>query len=410
MAELDDIRQRLEWFDQERRNSNRKLAEMERKLEQYQFDLDTRDKKIGELEERLQEAQGSITPATDLDQRFTTLRRDLLDRINQTSSGRTDSTLDLNQMRRTESKGVARDIAAIQKQLPQVARLQEELSRRRDEETRLLHMINGVQARFKGLDDQLDSAINGSAYHSESIKRLITQIQELEVKVSDVGRANRQTASRIDGAMTAATRNETNINQMDGTYRDMIEQLKSWLDKIRLAEFERDQRVTGWQQAFAEYKDDQVRFQQQWGIVHDQHRQAKLMLGNIERWQTQVETQMKETSELNRVNSDQQQKRWEAFLLDYERSKQNTTVDIDQRNVSIDRRQRDMEEKFHELETLVTELRRDVNTLYRVHSYHADSMKRLAAFWGDDVEKAIENDPSRRRSPTPTPIPDELIQ
>lgn len=406
--EFENVLKRLEYFDQERRSTAHKLAEMERQIEQYQLDIERRDRRIVQLENKLAAVTSDQSVEVEMDSRFRKLRSELLKRVDKATVERAESTRDMDRLRLAEVQGISRDVADMQKQMPDIARVQQEVFRRRDEETRLLQIINQMQDRFGKVDERLDESMSGSAYQDQSVKRITTQIQQIEGKMAALGHDQTQVIGRVENAISAANRNENRLEKVQDHYRDMTNSLQDWIDKIGMAEFDRNQRSEARQAVFEAYTEDLARFQQQWGIIQDQHREARITLGNIERWQSEIDTKIKESGEIGRMNNQQYQQRWEEFLIEFERAKQTSTISIDQHTDKFDRRQREMEDIVFAMEESVRELRRDINTLYRVHSYHADSMKRLAAFWLTDVQKAVENDPERRRSPTPTPLPDEV--
>ncbi|HEX6384571.1 MAG TPA: hypothetical protein VF177_07875, partial [Anaerolineae bacterium] len=51
--DLEEIRNRMEWLDGERRKMTRKLAEMEQRVELQQRELDGREQRIKDLERQL---------------------------------------------------------------------------------------------------------------------------------------------------------------------------------------------------------------------------------------------------------------------------------------------------------------------------------------------------------------------
>ena len=52
-------------------------------------------------------------------------------------------------------------------------------------------------------------------------------------------------------------------------------------------------------------------------------------------------------------------------------------------------------------------LQQEKETLYRIQAAQADALKQFPTLWLDEVEKAIANDPNRRRSAASAPLPDE---
>ena len=59
------------------------------------------------------------------------------------------------------------------------------------------------------------------------------------------------------------------------------------------------------------------------------------------------------------------------------------------------------------LEESIKQANLDKDTLWRVQTAQADALKQLPRMWLEEVEKAINQDPNRRRQPALVPIREE---
>jgi hypothetical protein len=127
----------------------------------------------------------------------------------------------------------------------------------------------------------------------------------------------------------------------------------------------------------------------------------------LSEWQKQIEQQQREASELLRIESNRMQSRWENFTLEDQKKWKSFQVEAEQRWTNINRLEKRVQEQFMALEETLNGLEEEKDLLWRVQTAQSDAIKRIPHLWLDEVEKAIEQNPHRRRQPTQFPVREE---
>jgi hypothetical protein len=183
--------------------------------------------------------------------------------------------------------------------------------------------------------------------------------------------------------------------------------ISDWTEQVQIGEHERNQRLAGWQRAMDEHEASLARFAQDWVKFNNQYNESRTVAETMRALQVHLEQQQREANELVRVESKRMESRWEQFVGEDSRKWKNFEADALQRLAINDRREREIHEQIHGLEEELERLAADILQLARVQSAQSDAIKRWPLLWLEEVEKALEQNPNRRRQPALVPVREE---
>lgn len=404
---LQELNQRLAWQDEERRKSNRRLAELEQRVELQAREIVTRDQRIQSLEQELAGVKSRIGGLDQWDGKLAQVRKELAGLVDQEAQRRLEGQREADRLRQLENGNLAREIAAVRKELPVIPRIQADVEQRKAEEVRLSQSLAALQNRFVPIDNRLDALGNELGYLTEASRQTARQTAELQAQVLEVAKRVETYDARLESLAMSIMRYDATIQTIERSQTDVVRQMKTWVEQARVAEYDRNQRVAAWQDAFDAYKDDMARFHKEWSRVDDQHKEVRAQVQTIAEWRRQIELQQREAAEILRLDVQRLQARWADYLAENEKFWKTVEVETDQRLQTAERRQQQVQTQTLALEERIDQVRREKDTLQRVQAAQADAIKRIPTIWLEEVEKAIANDPERRRAPTPSPVPDE---
>jgi hypothetical protein len=206
----------------------------------------------------------------------------------------------------------------------------------------------------------------------------------------------------------------SNLSKLDGNVRTAVdaqqeirESTKTWMEQIQIGEYERNQKLDNWRQLLDEQAQTIEQFSREWVSFSDQYKEAKMAVQTLTNWQAQIEQQQKDTAELLRVESHRSQSQWDNFVLENDKRWKSYNMELEQRWSSLNRQLRQTGEQIMQLEENLKQVNEDKDTLWRVQTAQADALKQLPRMWLEEVEKAINQNPNRRRQPALVPIREE---
>ena len=405
--ELEEIRIRLEWLDGERRKTTRKLAEMEQRVELQVRELDGREQRIKDLERQLASTNAQLARLPQVDTQLAHFKDEIIQMIEQYDQRRIQAEDELDRLRRVEHEVTARELADIRKDIVSIPRLHSDLELRQAEEARLANLIGVQKNKLGALENQVETWANSFTFLEQKEKQNSRHISEIQTNFPEINKRWEYIYSRLDTLQSAISRLENGLQGLAENQTTLQESTKGWMEQIQIGEYERNQRLESWRRVLDEHTDTIERFGKQWVTFSDQYKEAKMAVQTLSQWQEQIEKQQREAAELLRMETHRMQSRWDTFVHEDEKKWKNFEVDAEQRWLAANRHEREVREQMNVVEEALERLKQEKDLIWRVQAAQADAMKQFPRIWLEEVEKALSQNPGRRRQPALVPVREE---
>lgn len=405
--EVTELRKRLEWLDEERRKSSRKLAELEQRVELRDRELVSRDRRIQDLEKQLTQVTSQLSRVSMIDTQLSQFRDDIVKMIEQYDKRRIEAERELDSLRRVEHEAINREIADVRKGLPTIDRLEQDLALRQAEDTRLSNLIGVQQNALTQLASQIDNAERSLAFLEEKEKQDSRNIGEIQAALLDISKRWEPINNRLEIIGQNLSRVQTTAQNTGEAQVLLRKSISDWTEQVQIGEHERNQRLAGWQRTMDDHATAIERFTADWVNFNNQYNESRTAVDTMKALQVHLEKQQREANELVRVESKRMESRWEQFLSEDARKWKNFEADALQRLSVNDRRERELREQIHALEEDLERLGQELSQTLRVQLAQSEAIKKWPLTWLEEVEKAIEQNPNRRRQPALVPVREE---
>ena len=407
VQELSELRSRVEWLDEERRKYMRRLAEIEQKLTAQERKRSEREQRIDDLERELNASKVLLAKMTHIDTTLAQFKDDIVQIVEQYDKRRVAAHDEIERRQRVEQETMARELADIRKELPAIGRVEKSMEQRVAEETRLAHLIGVLQNRFSTQDSRIEEQGREISYAAESEKHNNRQVAELQTAIHEINRRWEPINARVDTAIAAATRLEATFPKQLETVEQLRKTVESWAEQVQLGEYQRNQKLESWRGVLEEQQDIIEALRREWITVNDTNKETKLALQTMTGFQKHTEDQQRELTEMTRIELNRMLSRWDEFLLENEKRWKNSEVDTEQRWNAANRLTRQLGDQILAIQEVLDQIAQDGDLMWRVQNAQADALKQLPRIWLEEVQKAVNQNPNRRRQPTLVPIPEE---
>jgi len=403
-----NLQSQMDWFDQERRKQNRKVAELEQKLELQSREIEQREQRIQALEQQLAGITAKVSRIPQIDVQLAQFKDEIVHMVEQYDQRRIQSEAEMDRLRRVEHEGAAREIADLRKELTPIARLQNDMELRQAEEARLANLVGQLKTDVDALRNRLETWDTNFTFLEEKEKHNSRAIADAQNNIVEINKRWENIHGRLDTLNSSILRLETSMTSITEQNEAIKDSTKNWMEQIQLGEYERNQKLEKWRQRLEELLNDLERYNQEWITYSDQYKEAKMAVETLAQWQEQMENQQHEASELIRIESQRMQSRWDDFLTEEDKKWKSLGVDTEQRWATLNRHIRTILEQITVMEDSLKQIEQDKDLLWRVQSAQADALKQFPLKWLEEVEKVIQQNPNRRRQPTLVPVREEF--
>lgn len=405
----EQVLKRLEWMDEQRRASARKLAELEQRFALQERKLAGREERILDLERQLASTKAQLGQISEIDVRLSNFRDEMVDLIEQYDKRRIEGEDRYDRLRRVEHEGVSREISDVRKELPAIGRLEHEMELRVAEEKRLSNAIAVLQNSITPMRNQIAEWEQAITFLEEKEKQNSQNIGVIQTQLLEINKKWDPIDTRIEILANTLSKSESSRQDLIESQVEQREIIKKWAEQIQIGEHERNKQLEKWRYILDEHKDTLARFSREWISYSDQYKEAKMALQTLEEWQSQIEIQQREQSEMLRMELNRMSSRWDGFLQEDKQKWKTAEVETDQRWAAYYRAEKKNQEQFVELHETLVEIQEDKDLLWRIQTAQADAVKLIPRIWLEEIERARQQDPNRRRQPTTVPVREEAL-
>jgi chromosome segregation ATPase len=407
LQEIEQLRNQVEWLDQERRKANRKLAEMEQRFSLQEREFTGREQRIKELEKQLAAMTAQVARIPQIDVKLGQFKDEMVQMIDQYDQRRVKANEEQERVRRVEHESTARELGDIRKELPAIGRLAQDMEQRQAEDARLANLIGVQKNQISSVSNQLEETQRTLSFVEEKEKQSSRAIADLQTSIIEINKRWGPFNDRIDVLASKVARLETTFQSLQEGQEQVEDSLKIWMEQLQIGEHERNKKLEKWRYTLEEQAQTLDQFRKEWVVFSDQYKEAKMAVDTLSGWQQQIEQQQQETNEIMRIDSHRMQSRWDNFTQENEKRWRNLEMEMEQRWQNVARQEKQIQEHIQELEGFLKELDQEKNRLMRIQSAQADAIKKFPVLWLEEIEKAEAQDPNRRRAAPLIPVREE---
>ena len=405
--EVGELRKRLEWLDDERRKSSRKLAEIEQRATLAERELASRDRRIQDLEKQIGQVNSQLSRIPMVDTQLSQFKDDIVKMIEQYDKRRIEAERELDRLRRVEHEATARELADIRKELPAIGRIEQVLPLRAAEEARLANLIGVQQNAMTQVVSQVENVERSLAFVEEKEKQDSRAIGEMQGQLLEISKRWEPIYNRLEILGQNLSKVQAAAQTTSEAQMLLRKSISDWTEQVQIGEHERNQRLAGWQRSMDEHQESLQRFTQDWVKFNNQYNESRTAIETLRALQIHLENQQREANELVRVETKRMEGRWEQFVLEDSRKWKNFESDALQRLSINDRRERELRDQLQTFEGELERLEQELTILMRVTTAQSEAIKKWPVLWLEEVEKALDQNPNRRRQPALVPIREE---
>lgn len=355
---FEQLEKRVEWLDNERRSDKTNLASLQNRLTVVEGENITLRKQIKEMEVTITKLGNQISSMDKYDNRIERVNTDLTKQIRDVNE-RADANLTEAQKRlKLEIESTKRGLAEIFPFTEQFDPIRNELKTFKVEDARLARLIEELKVKIQDVG-RFDEDYRRSLHLLEENRRQeAKRLTDLQGEVASVRKRVEETRSRFDAFNDSFRQLDSRIAELQTFEKDRKEAQSGFIDQVNSTLVDKEKIFKNWEGRFSEIEKVNLNLNVQMDELEKSRKAVGAAVANVDEITQRFERRINEISEIQRLNDERFRQEWTGFKSDD--LKRWTNYMLGQEEASRDINQQ-LEETHRQLQDLgdITQITRD---------------------------------------------------
>jgi hypothetical protein len=388
--DTNQLTQMVTWLDEEHRRDRTEQARLQQRVEGLTSEIQDQARRIQELEGRLANTQAQLSRFTQIEQALVQLKNDVILMLQKMDDTRSDAERRSEQMRTTDREAMGRAIAEIRRELPRLARLEEEQQLRRAEDSRLGEAVLAMRQQVSTINKDIDE-------RTRSLPYMIEQRQQDNKRIAQLQQETVELLKRIEavgGRLPALEEGLQKVERATSIIQPLAGELKrsqdQFIETTKLAEVERSRQMTQWAADFTAQRDLSERQTKQIQQFAEQYEAAKQSLAALTKFEEQIRRDQNQVAELQRLGEERQRKELLDWQADDEKRWKRHDQEWDHERQEQIKTNRDLAARFAPLHESLGQHDAQLAQLWHLQETYGAHRMAEAQRWWKSLEEALE--------------------
>jgi len=317
--ELSQLEQMIRWLDEERKRDKAQILTLQERVEQQIRTIEAQAVETERLHQDIVALRTDLRRTDDYPSIVEKVNRDLTSNLEEFKALVRRERLESEHLRRSEIEVVNELLAELDKKLRPLLRLEEPIKAREAGEQRLQGQIQVVSNAVADLTKRTEDRLQSIVYLEEQRRADTRRVAAVEGEIPSLRKS-------IDEIPIKLTRLEDSIRKIPARVEEAVQIAKSYqphIEELRVADFQREQRVKQYIDQAARVDGEVVRLVEQtqkYALLYNQNKQA---LDGLNAFQVRLEKRQNEIAEMQRLTEERLRRQWEewqtAFARDWQK-------------------------------------------------------------------------------------------
>ena len=313
---FEQLEKRVEWLDNERRNDKTNLASLQNRLTGLETENITLRKQLKELEISIAKTNNQIANFDKYDNRIDRLNIDLTKQIRDVNERSEMSLSEVNKRIKLELEANKRSIADIFPFTEQLEPIRNELKTHKVEDNRLGRLIEELKVKVQEVG-RFDEDYRRSLHLLEENRRQeAKRLTDLQGEVMSVRKRVEETRSRFDSFSDSFRMLDTRITELQTFEKDRKEAQSSFIDRINDSLVDKDKTFKNWETRFSEIEKVNLNLNSQLEDLEISRQAVGKAVAGVDDVVQRFERRINEITEIQRLNDERYRQEWTTFKSD----------------------------------------------------------------------------------------------
>jgi hypothetical protein len=351
----EDLKNRVDWLDGERRKDKALLAKLEERLANMTGMLESQAKQLQETGAQLTKLKTRVQPQK-IDELISKHREDTARALDAMDKRRLELEDQAGRSRAIEKNRIEKTIGEFKKQIELLGDLQESMEARKSEQARQAVLLQDMRKTLDAIQKRDEERTRIIAAAEEGRLQDIRRMADIQGEQQAIREKSNENSARLDAVESAGRRIDGRLSELMALELERRNAMAIWQEQQTSAMVERERQWKDWEKRSADSIVRMTEFLKQAESFQELHRTMRQSINEYQVLSDRMEQKIKETAEIQRIQEDRLRQDWTTFLADDQKrwTAQNLTWDDewrerDRRFAKVADKLVRMEEEFEEI-------------------------------------------------------------
>jgi hypothetical protein len=311
----EDLKNRIDWLDEERRKDKAILAKLEERLVGMTAASESHGKQLQELGAQLSKV-GSRVQQQKVDELLAKNREETGRALEAMDKRRLELEEQAAKSRSLEKDRVEKTMGEFKKQMDTLADMREMMEARKAEQARQANLLQEMRKTLDAIQKRDEERTRIVAAIEEGRRQDIRRMADIQGEQQAIREKGGENESRLDAVEAASPRLEAKLRELTALELERRNAMAIWQEQQTAAVMERERQWKNWEKQSADSLAQMNGFLGQLDSYRELERSMGQTISESRELAERSEQKLKEMAEIQRIQEDRLRQDWTTFLAD----------------------------------------------------------------------------------------------
>jgi chromosome segregation ATPase len=311
----EDLKNRVDWLDDERRKDRALLAKLEERLAGAADTLKSQAKQLQETSSQITKLSTRVQPQK-IDEMLSKHRDDTARALEAMEMRRLELEEEAGRTRVIEKTRIEKTIGDFKKQIELLGDLQESMEARKSEQARQAVLLQEMRKTLDAIQRRDEERTRIIAATEEGRRQDIRRMADIQGEQQAIRDRGSEESARLDAVESAVRRSDGRLSELMALELERRNAMAIWQEQQTAAIVERERQWKDWEKQSADSINRMQEFLKQLDSFQELHRSVRQALDEYQGFSERIDQKIREMSEIQRIQEDRMRQDWTTFLAD----------------------------------------------------------------------------------------------
>lgn len=387
--ELEQLKQKLDWLDNERRQDKTELTSLESRIVALEGNLPPISSQIKELSGEITRLNTLLGRIDQFDDALLQSRIDAKNRLEELEKNILQREDESENVRQVELRALDERLSAVNKEVAKIVEIERVIGAHAEEDVRLGREINEVRKSIESLRRSDEEYVRSYRLLDDGRRQDAKRLTDLQGEVTALRKNMDDQRGRSELVSAALQKIDSRLNELSALESERREDQTKFLENQAMIQVERDRTWKDWQTRFETIERQTSDVESNLQTLDATHRAIKRTQQTVEELNQLVERRMNELTEIHRLSEERFRQEWVTFKADDQKRWTNYTLTQDEHRGEASRQYDKLSDRVTLIEDNIQEIQDIIQEMSEQTEKRLQALLAIVSDWVSSFERTL---------------------